>query len=222
MTDTKPGADELRIRSILRQRGVGPDAAPVAVRSGSARLPDWWAPKPDIGPDGIAEAAVPPMPTTRPRDWLDDILDSDPAPASSEQPTEQPIAKVKPAPAPEPPAKAPKPRRRPAHMGEQHAPRQSLAEATARIPRRLRWLAYHSTAAGAGWPLGWVDWSTSTAAWYAAGHWTTPTAWVLYGLGLCACGLYRRSRTWAWPAAWAAAVPVSSIVLGVLLYAPNS
>jgi hypothetical protein len=41
---------------------------------------------------------------------------------------------------------------------------------------------------------------------------------VLYGLGGLLTALYRRSRAWAWPAAWAAAVPVSSIVLGVLLY----
>ncbi|MFB6955478.1 hypothetical protein ACFCYB_00220 [Streptomyces sp. NPDC056309] len=55
MAETKPGADELRIRSILRQRGVGPDAQP--------------------------DATIPPMPTQRPRDWLDDILDSNPGPA---------------------------------------------------------------------------------------------------------------------------------------------
>ncbi|MFJ5151389.1 hypothetical protein ACIQCF_07335 [Streptomyces sp. NPDC088353] len=55
MSGTKPGADELRVRSILRQRQVGPDA--------------------------IDQPAVPPKPTVRPRDWLDDILDSDPGPA---------------------------------------------------------------------------------------------------------------------------------------------
>ncbi|MFD4968936.1 hypothetical protein [Streptomyces sp. NPDC058424] len=49
MAETKPGADELRIRSILRQRGVGPDAQ--------------------------SDATIPPMPTQRPRDWLDGILD---------------------------------------------------------------------------------------------------------------------------------------------------
>ena len=63
-------------------------------------------------------------------------------------------------------------------------------------------------------------WATDTAAWYAAGHWTSLSAWVLYGLGGLLLAVYRRSRTWTWPAAWAATIPVSSIVLGVLLYAP--
>lgn len=193
-----PGADELRVRARLRQLVDGPPAVPPA-------------------------PAVPPMPTRRPRDWLDDILDSTPAPTpapSGPQPIAEPVYKTKATPEPQP---SPQPRaRRPARTRQQHAPRQSLLEATARIPRRIRWLIYHATAAGAGWWLGWVDWSTSTASWFAAGHWTAPSAWVLYGLGACVCGLYRRSRTWAWPAAWAAAVPVSSVVLGVLLYAPNS
>ncbi|MCZ4513486.1 hypothetical protein O3Q52_36145, partial [Streptomyces sp. ActVer] len=76
----KPGADELRIRGILRQRGVGPDAPP---------------------------ATVPPRPAVRPRDWLDNILDANattpPTPAE-EPPAERPespsgptpIAAVKP------------------------------------------------------------------------------------------------------------------------------
>jgi hypothetical protein len=198
MNDTKPGADELRMRAILRTRGIGPDATPP--------LP-----------------AVPPKPTSRPRDWLDDILDSTPTPAA---PTEEiePAADTE----PEPEKTKPKPARKPkakvkAGKKERQAdsPRQSLLDAYQQIPPRPRWLAYHATAAGAGWWLGWVDWGTDTAAWFAAGHWTTTSAWVLYGLGACACGLYRRSRSWAWPAAWAAAVPVSSVVLGVLLYAPT-
>ena len=253
MTDTKPGADELRIRSILRQRGVGPDAMP---------------PPPPLPP----VPAVPPKPTTRPRDWLDDILDEAPAEAPTEavKPEEQvkrPWWKAKPAsePADENPAEpqaeqdadgeedqeddgeAPEQpdqpakqqakatgkqkgrKQRPAPAAARAAwdasppdPRQSLVEAFDRIPYRLKWLAYHATAAAAGWRLGWVQWSTNTAAWYADGHWTTPSAWVLYGLGLCAYALYRRTRGWAWPIAWATAIPVSSVVVGVLLYAPNS
>jgi hypothetical protein len=34
----EPGADELRVRAILKQHGVGPAAAPPAT--------DWWAPQP--------------------------------------------------------------------------------------------------------------------------------------------------------------------------------
>lgn len=121
----------------------------------------------------------------------------------------------------QPATKAPKKpsRQRPAYRKPaQPAPRKSLADAWDNTPPRLRWLAYHATAAGAGWSLGWVDWGTDTAAWYAAGHWTSTSAWVLYGLGACALALYRRARTWAWPFAWAATIPVSSVVVGVLLY----
>jgi len=99
---------------------------------------------------------------------------------------------------------------------------QSLLDAWDGIRPRTRWLIHHGTAAAAGWPIGLVDWGSSTAAWFAAGNWTAPSAWVLYGLGLCAISLYRRARTWAWPAAWAAAIPVSSVTAGVLLYAPTT
>ncbi|MGY5048279.1 hypothetical protein ACWDE0_22005 [Streptomyces sp. 900105755] len=46
---SQPGADELRIRSILKQRGIGPD--PV----------DWWEPKPTA-----ADPDDEPEPTSRP------------------------------------------------------------------------------------------------------------------------------------------------------------
>lgn len=208
----QPEADELRIRSILKQRGVGPDAT----------LP-----------------TVPPMPARPPRDWLDDILDDnttpDPAPVDEEPASEpEPTAE-------QPEQKQPSKPRKPKTKGRKKnqprskrpgaptaprtawdsrpdAPRQSLLEAWDRVPYRLRWLAYHATASAAGWRFGWVTWSTKTAAWYAAGHWTSAQAFVLYGLGTCAIALYRRSRGWARPVAWAAAIPVSSVVVGVLLY----
>ncbi|MDX3239387.1 hypothetical protein PV392_27605 [Streptomyces sp. ME03-5709C] len=56
MTTTEPGADELRVRGILRRRGVGPDALAIPPRptrpphapaqaveepAGGGRLPDW-------------------------------------------------------------------------------------------------------------------------------------------------------------------------------------
>ncbi|WP_405909571.1 hypothetical protein OG742_37215 [Streptomyces sp. NBC_00828] len=98
------------------------------------------------------------------------------------------------------------------------APRQSLADAWANVPYRMKWLIYHATATGAGWRFGWVDWSTGVAAWFAAGYWVSPSAFALYGLGICAIALYRQSRPWAWPVAWACSIPISSVVVGVLLY----
>jgi hypothetical protein len=58
----------------------------------------------------------------------------------------------------------------------------------------------------------------NTAAWFADGHAMSVSAFVLYGLGVLAVGLYRRARRWAWPVAWAAAIPVTSAVAGLLLY----
>jgi hypothetical protein len=198
MSETKPDADELRIRGMLRRMGVGANTAP----------------QPPAAPTQLP----PGYPPARPTDWLDDILNGDP--------TSGP-----PKPAPGPPKKT-KPKRTsnkkrkrsktsaPATPFDRQpsAPRQSLADAWGNVPPRLRWLIYHAAAAAAGWRLGWVDWGTDTAAWYAAGHWVSPSALVLYGLGVVALALYRRSRRWAWPVAWAAAIPVSSVVVGVLLY----
>lgn len=193
------GADELRVRARLRQLVDGPTPEPPPMPPGPP-------------PDGYQR-------TGRPRDWLDDILDSNATP-----PAERPARDPAPLPGPvakQPAVRAPKQpsRQRPAYRKPvRPAPRKSLADAWDGTPPRLRWLAYHATAAAAGWWLGWVDWGTDTAAWYAAGHWTSSSAWVLYGLGGCALALHRRSRAWAWPFAWAATIPVSSVVLGVLLY----
>ncbi|BBC35264.1 hypothetical protein SGFS_065580 [Streptomyces graminofaciens] len=194
---TAPGADELRIRYQLRRILDQPERPPMP---------------PGPPPDGYQ--------ATRERDWLDDIADLDfgpeptpePAPASKDSEPES-VDKPRPEPAPA------KPRRRPTiPKPDPDDPRQSLLDAWDRTPRRLKWLIFHATAAAPGWVIGWVDWATDTAAWYAAGHWTSSSAWVLYGLGGCALALYRRSRWWAWPFAWLAAVPVSSVVVGVLLY----
>lgn len=205
MSETKPDAAELHLRARLHHLVDGPAAEPPAMPPG---------PPPDSY-----------RPAVRPRDWLDDILDTTTAPApAKERPARGPVELPRPVvkePA-QPKAKAPKkPRRqRPTYRAEQQqpVPRMSLLDAWDRVPHRLKWLGYHAAAAGAGWWLGWVDWGTDTAAWYAAGHWLSPSALVLYGLGVVAAALYRRSRAWAWPVAWAAAVPVSSVVAGVLLY----
>jgi hypothetical protein len=155
---------------------------------------------------GVGPDATPPKPTARPRDWLDDILEDDPTPEPEPEPEDAPADPEPKQPPPVPAARRPS------------RPRQSLADALDGTPTRVRWLVYHATAAAAGWWIGIVEWGTSTAAWFADGHWTSPSAWVLYALGACACGLYRRARSWAWPAAWVAAIPVSSTVAGVLLY----
>lgn len=191
MSDTKPGADELAVRGRLRKLLGEDDDPPTA------------EPAPD--PDG----------------WWDELYaDDEPQPDPSQTPPAVAVPPTKPKKTKNSKAgKKTKPKRTTApHAGMDSHPRQSLTDAFDRIPPRTRWLLYHATAAAAGWRLGLVDWGTNTAAWYAAGHWTTPSAFVLYGLGVCAICLYRRARAWAWPAAWAAAIPVSSTVVGILLY----
>jgi hypothetical protein len=198
MSDTRPGADELRIRTLLRAAGVGPDA-------------------------------VPPKPTDRPRDWLDSIIETDLAPAA-EEPT-----KPEPATAPAPPsarkakppkakkkAKRPKPgKARTAWDSHPPALRQSLADAWDNVPYRLKWLAYHGTAACLGWTVGLVDWATYVTAWIADTGPVGPQAVFWYAAAGTTVLLYRRTRSWWWPVAWLAAIPATSTVVGVLLYAPH-
>jgi hypothetical protein len=197
----QPGADELRIREILRRRQVGPDA--------------------------VTPPAAAPKSAVRSRDWLDEILDAPRPPAPAPAQTAPGVVAKRPT--SDTKKRKPKRRRRRARGRNPDAPRtawdtrpphprQSLIEAWDRIPYRLKWLGSHLAAAAAGWRLGILDWATDTTAWYAAGHWTSPSAWVLYALGVCCAALYRRARRWAWPVAWAATVPVSSVVVGVLLF----
>jgi hypothetical protein len=220
----QPDADERRIRTLLVRMGVGPDGSPPnpppdapnppadddpdawwddlygdddqpdpePERRPSPRLPHWWEKKPEQLPDPADEQPKP-----------------DPEQTPNTPTNTQPTSPNTPA-APAQPA------------AEEHHHRQSLLDAWAGITPRTRWLAYHATAAGLGWGLGLVHWSTHVAAWVAADRWTNPQSIACYALGLGAIALYRRTRGWWWPLAWTAAVPVSSTLLGVLLYAPNS
>lgn len=194
----QPGADELRIRTILRQKAVGPNA-------------------------------IPPKPAVRPRDWLDDILNTPAAPEP--KPT---VAEPKARPAPKPAAhtkpkakakkrKAPKPgRARTAWDSRPPSPRQSLLDAVDRIPYRLKWLAYHGSAAYLGWSVGLVGWVTYVTAWIADTGLIGVQAFFWYGAAACTFLFHHRTRRWWWPVAWLTAVPASSVVVGVLLYGTPS
>lgn len=101
------------------------------------------------------------------------------------------------------------------------APRQSLTEAWDRVPYRLKWLAYHASAAYLGWSVGLVDWATHVTDWIAGNGTTSPQAFFWYATAAGTALVYRRTRTWWRPVAWLAAVPATSTVVGVLLYAPH-
>jgi hypothetical protein len=202
---TEQGADELRIRALLLAREVGPDARP-------------------------------PKPAVRPRDWLDEIVDTDLAPATptpepvDDKPadTPAPVAKTKPKPASKSPRKASKKQGKPKPGAARAAvdtrppsPRQSLAEAWDRVPYRLKWLGYHASAAYLGWTVGLVDWATYVTAWIADTGLVGPQAFFWYAAAGGTVLVYRRTRGWWRPVAWLAAVPATSTVVGVLLYAPH-
>ena len=199
-------ADELRIRSILRKQGVGPDADP-----------DAAIPPKSAGPP------APPKPTTRPRDWLDDLLDSNkPGPATAPKPADEPneddedeeeqVEKL--------PAFDPKPG---------YWPRPHIPAAVARIPDQAeaaishgtRRLLYNATAAGAGWALGLYQQFAHAIADCAA---TTSIGGALVlGIGSTALIAHvwdRRTRHW-WPGiAWCARIPLATAVLALALWAP--
>lgn len=191
----EPGADELRMKAILKQRGVGPD---VVLPTAPSQLPD-----------GFERA--------RPRDWLDDILDSTHEPAEPE-----PAAAAK----RKPKAKARKKKRRKTRPAAARtawdtrppSPRQSLIDAWDNVPYRLKWLAYHASAAYLGWSMGLVDYATYVTAWIVDTGLIGVQAFFWYGAATCTFLLYRRARTWWWPIAWLAALPAASTVTGVLLY----
>lgn len=208
MSETEPGADELRVRQMLVKNGVGPDADP-------------------------EPPAVPSRPADRPRDWLDDLLDE---PATPAEEAAEPEGK----PQPEAPARPKKPQTSDAQKARKrkrrqatrrnpdtprsawdtdiHDPRQSLLDAWNQIPYRLKWLACHAIATGVGWHFGLVTWATNAAAWFAAGHWTSTSAWVLYVFAGLLAALYRVARKWAWPLRLVASIPIASTIVGVLLY----
>jgi hypothetical protein len=102
------------------------------------------------------------------------------------------------------------------------SPRQSLADAWDRVPYRLKWLAYHASAAYLGWTIGLVGWATYVTAWIARTGLVGPQAIFWYLVGAATLLLHHRTRTWWRPVAWLAAVPASSTVVGVLLYGTPS
>lgn len=97
-------------------------------------------------------------------------------------------------------------------------PRRSLLDAYDAIPPRIRWLNVHLSAAAAGYALGWVDYSTRTYAWFTE-HGPLNASFVFWCAVTVGCELLRRRARQVWlPVRWLAAIPISSIVVGTLLY----
>lgn len=238
----------LGVRPVGHQDPNDADAAAPKVPTQRAnRIPPWWEakkpvtdtdPRAPIAASGDPAAPVPPKPAAPPRDWPDDIINDNATPAAVDQADEteeeepepdapKPAAAVKTKPQVKAKKRKQKRSKRPGpnttHTpwdSRPQDPRQSLIEAYDRVPYRLKWLAYHASAAYLGWSAGLVDYATYVTAWIAATGFG-PQAWFWCGVGAATFLLYRRTRGLWWPVAWCAAVPATSTVVGVLLYAPT-
>lgn len=209
MAGTTPGPDERRMRQILKQRGVGYDAAP-----------------PPVPP-------LPPGYDPRPRDWFDDLADYNaPKPSRhTKPPTEQPT----PAPADQehPAAENAPPesgwwQAQPGYWPHPHTPA-FITRTLDRVPDRpdialkpkTRAALYNISAAGAGWSLGLYHQFAGALA-DCGTNYSIGGALVL-GAGGCLLIAHiwdRRTRHW-WPGiAWVARIPLATAITALALWAP--
>ena len=214
---TAPGADERRIRQLLLNRGVGPDAPAPA----PARGRDWL--------DDILDEKPTPAPPVAPRlpDWRKgETADLTPPPAPApEQPQPEVAQDPHGQPADDPADDAPAPAKErphaPAGRPLEPALRQAR-QAVEQFPGRVRVLVYTGSAAGAGWAFGLPQ---HFQAWITAcGHDTSPGGALAFGTGLVlACGVLvdRRTRHWWGPLPWLCRIPLASALLALALYAPG-
>jgi hypothetical protein len=247
---TPPDANEQLTRRILGGLGVRPvghqdpntgdpgrtaTTPPVPVQRAN-RLPPWWeTKKPVVGPGPQTPAAadddpavpVPPKPTRPPRDWLDDILDDNAAPATVE-PDDEPEPEPEPAEETdrgeeEQEDKPPAFKSKPGYWPRPHLPTaitHAPDQAAAAISHSTRRLLYNASAAGAGWGLGLYQ--PLAHALEDCGTSSIGGALVLGigGTALIAHTWDRRTRHW-WPGiAWIARIPLATAVLALALWAP--
>lgn len=244
---TPPDANEQLTRRILGGLGVRPvghqdpnggdpgnaTTAPPVPAQRANRLPPWWETKKPVAvastqtptaDAGDPAASIPSKPTTRPRDWLDDVLDDNAAPAPVEpaEPDDEPE--------PQPDEDETDPADKPHTFQPQpdYWPRPRLPAAITHIPDQAtnaishstRRLLYNASAAGAGWALGLYQ----PLAHAIADCGTTSIGGTLVlgigGTALIAHLWDRRTRHW-WPGiAWCARIPLATAVLALALWAP--
>lgn len=236
---TEPDAAELAVRDRLIELVDGPPAVPpkptaaVPAAPPSPRRPekDWWDAvyQDDQADQDTFTGNTPVQPAEPQTEDAPDEADAASEPEGDGDPEEQPepnkwqhSRKERPQkPGLEQPIKPAPGAARTAWDTRPPAPRQSLADAWDRVPYRLKWLGYHSTAAYLGWSVGLVDWATHVTSWIATSDPTSGQAVFWYATASGTALIYRRTRSWWRPVAWLAAVPVTSTVAGVLLYAPH-
>ena len=243
---TPPDANEKLTRRILGGLGVRPvghqdpnghepgqtATAPTVPPQRANRLPPWWeakkpvadtAPQAPTAATGDPATTVPPKPSTPARDWLDDILDDNAAPAAVDQDDESASE-----PEEERDEEESKDRPRTFEPEPGYWPRPHLPATLTHIPDRAeaaishgtRRLLYNGTAAGAGWGLGLYGQFADVLADCGA---TSIGGGLVLGIGstlLIAHVWDRRTRHW-WPGiAWCARIPLATAVLALALWAP--
>ncbi|MFF9123181.1 hypothetical protein ACF09J_07765 [Streptomyces sp. NPDC014889] len=204
-----------------------PQRKPQALRS---RIPDWWTGQhadltPDKDePDADEEEDTPDADPAADQDEHEDEddtaeeaaddsgePDTQPQPSRSRTRLRKAAGRIRPG-APAAPASAAR------ALVDEPAPRLALVDAYARVPLRIRWLVLHGTAAAAGYRIGWVQFSTRTAAWIADHGLLRPSSLFWYAVAFSCELLRRRFAHRILVARWAAAIPIASIVTGTLLY----
>jgi|GEM_PF-6720587 len=237
----EPGADERRIRQLLLQRGVGPDAPPRPARAARPPRTDagWWDDLYDTtAGDTHARGAAPGRARIAPSrlpDWrtgetadLSGVVQDRPDDASpdpdtkpvTDPDTEDPAPDWTPAADPDDPVE--RPPHRPANPARAGVRRASAAYLT--LAPRTRVLLYNGTAAATGWALGleplmrgWI-----TQCGHDTGH---TSAALILGVGMTALighQVDRRTRHWWPPLAWVCRIPLASALLALGLYAPGT
>ncbi|MGW0795163.1 hypothetical protein [Streptomyces sp. NPDC002692] len=204
-----------------------PAATQPGVRRWRQRIPDWRSGRhADLTPEAEGEDGDGQEPEQSDEDLADD--DTDPGEAAEGEPGAGPVRGGR---AAQPKAK-PRSRSRTPHIRSRRTaggaaapraliepqPRSSLLDAYDRIPPRIRWLVLHTSAAAAGYRIGWVDYSTRTAAWIAENGRLNQSALFWYGCAFGCALLHRRARGSHLILRWAAAVPIASIAAGTALY----
>lgn len=186
----KPGADELRLRSILRKHGVGPDAEPPPAPPGPP--PAGFEPEPD-------------------RDdwWATEMFDGvygDETEEPEGEPERPPAFIVQPDYWPRP------------HMPA--AVTRTRGRAEAAVSPGTRRLLYNVSAAGTGWLLGLYDqfaWAINDLGHDSIGG---ALVLGIGSCLLIAHVWDRRTRHWWSGVAWAARIPLATAICALALWAP--
>lgn len=233
----QPEADELRIRSILQQRGVGPDAHETAARRDDPPAdPDgWWddlySEQPEQEPERRPAPRLPPWWDKKPTDLTHQTdgepVEEEPETAeTSTDPDPEPAAEPDDDPAEDDEEQVDRPRTfepKPDYWPHPHLPAVLIHipdRAEAAISHGTRNLLYNGTAAGAGWGLGLYGQFAGVLADCGA---TSIGGGLVLGIGstlLIAHVWDRRTRHW-WPGiAWCARIPLATAILALALWAP--